>query len=274
MNYYQNYPYFAFYFLVPGQSETITLYGIDPLGSPQQASVSFTVDGPTNVTTLASGGTGIDIVPPPTSIPGVSASTLPWVGDGIPVGDTVCTGCPKWVASVTPPSGAAGTYQWVQVLTTDQGAYVTGSSVLPAQNLAPGATPSTPMLDTQYPYPYMKTTTYPNDTAIDDPGSTLQLYTGEVTRLFMAKMYLMWIPPVSTLCTSYQAGSSAGCVMPVSLGYNTWGLSYDVINTLQVSTNDEITYDNWVFNPSGCSKQTPSVWTASTQYPSWSGIGK
>jgi hypothetical protein len=162
------------------------------------------------------------------------------------------------------PAGNQGSYQWVQLINSDESQYInSGGSQTCTVFTGPAGTPE---LDGTYPYGNgtgaVYTVSNPNDTAIDGPGNTLPDIYGEWQDSMNATMYLSWVPGLSAACT---AGN--GCTIPVPLGSLNWWWAGDAINALQPQTN----LTDWVLscgtNACGQNRQQPSI-TFQTAAPS------
>jgi len=127
---------------------------------------------------------------------------------------------------------AAGTFQWVQLLNSDQTNLVSSVGEV--------SCPVTPEsgLDTTYPYPAVNA-----NTTYDTPSTNLVSSYGELERSFTATMYLMWDPALPAGCapatTTAQGVSTAStCTSsPVPLSSVQWHWSGCGINTLANQAN-------------------------------------
>lgn len=160
------------------------------------------------------------------------------VAQGDTIGFATNDGRPgiQFLANSTLPSGNQGSYQWVQLIKSQQSRLIKQSG--PASCTIFTGPPGVPELDTTYPYGgngTVTTTLVPNDTAQDSPRTFLQTVDGEWADSFSAVTYLRWIPNTDSRCTGN------ACTIPVPLGSSSWGYSDDAINTQMLQAN----HTNW-----------------------------
>jgi hypothetical protein len=153
----------------------------------------------------------------------------------------------KLVAQSSLPSGNNGSYQWVQLLNSDQTQFINAQGPRTCTTFTGPA--GTPELDGTYPYGNgtgtVTTTSVTDDTAQDSPNSGLPSNYGELQRSFNATMYLRWAPSAGGSCTAGNA-----CTIPIPLGSATWWWNGDAINTLVPQGNGT----NWVLACGDCSQ--------------------
>jgi hypothetical protein len=274
--------------LIPGTS--VTFYWVDSSvsgGCPQSPSCSVTFK--YELSNLQTGSAAVTFnVGAPT---GASATTVAtyWVSVFLDsnqtspyLGENVLAFRPfpatlagiVFSAQAALPPGNQGSYQWVQLINSDQSQYI-NSKGNQACTVFTGPA-GTPELDGTYPYGNgtgaVYTMSAPNDTAIDGPGNALPSIYGEWQTSMNATMYLGWVPTVDAACTLSNA-----CTIPVPLGSMTWWWEGDAINTLHPQTN----LTNWMLNcgtnACGQNRQQPNIafHTASPSsdpnysYPTW-----
>jgi hypothetical protein len=136
-----------------------------------------------------------------------------------------------------PAPGNNGTYQWVQIVNTDQIKLRAPSGMLTC--LSPTGYPA---LDNHYPYGTpggsLFSVNRPNDTASDNPAISLNPTWGEAQRLFSATMYLMWDATLPSGCTAATSSSPSTCTsVPVPLASVAWQFPGVAINTLVSQAN-------------------------------------
>jgi hypothetical protein len=209
-----------------------------------QSTASFSVAAPTGATATAT-TSGVNIV---NSSGGLLAfQTVTGSAPGI-----------KLLAQSTLPPGNSGSYQWVQLINSDQSQFINSAPNNPHTCTTFTGPAGVPELDGTYPYGNgigtVYTTSVTNDTAKDSPDSGLPSIYGELQRSFNATMYLRWIPNPDSKCT---AGSA--CTIPVPLGSSSWWWVGDAINTLTSQPNGT----NWILNcgtnACGQNTQNPNI---------------
>src|SRR5581483_8116562 len=157
------------------------------------ASATFNVSGPTGTNGFMS-----------TTTSSVAVSGPPVVGFGVygTTGSPIIAGIDFFMGAMS-PAGNVGTFQWVQLINTDQILQVVGTGTQtrrPNTRTPSGQDPEgTPELDNFYPYPILA-----NLNTRDSPAVGL-VSEGEKQRTFSATMYLMWDPTLNldgTACTA------------------------------------------------------------------------
>jgi hypothetical protein len=206
----------TFYWVSPGSSLSVTYQYCATEGDVcPSATTTFNVTGPTEANITAS-AEAVGIAP--------DQSEVAW---GI-----------KFAASSIPPGQASGTYQWVQLVQSDQVTllFQDGTNLICTQG---------PGLDTSYPYSHST-----GSNAEDGPSVGLDAASSneiEVTDSTTFQMYLMWNPGI---------GSS----IPVTLGYLPWNISGDAVYNSATK--------KWSLKP-GTSATNSSPFVASNVYPTW-----
>lgn len=215
------YSCFTFYWVDLGNARQITYSYTASNGSPNSATTTFNVEGPTNSLLTAQTST-VNILPAGQSeflgAPGLEFGFYPNSPPGI-----------DFTASATLPSGNQGAYSYVQLVGKDTGKYVF-SPPANSQTCVPSGfvTSSSPELDNTYPYHMFN----PPDSTLDAPAQEPLPQEGEAARSFSANMYLVWTPSADSRCPSGNA-----CTIPVPLGSVSWQYFADATNTLANQTN-------------------------------------
>lgn len=152
--------------------------------------------------------------------------------------------------STSLPASNQGSYQWVQMLSQDAHTFINKNGAGSCSTLVT----SDIELDTAYPYQAVQNSTrlngVLNDTAVDVPAVFLASAIGEWRRVFMATMYLRWIPDPDGACTA-----GAACTIPVPLGKASWKLSGCAINRQKAAEN----MTNWIKSCPGDPQQPQTV---------------
>jgi hypothetical protein len=166
--------------------------------------------------------------------------------------------------SGTPPPGNAGTFTWIQLLSSDRFPRIDSGGrwlcVPPAFDLDP-PTPPPSILDNEVPYGPSGLQTS------DSPSIGLVSDRGEQARSLSATMYLMWTPVADTRCTS-----GAACTIPVPQGYVNWSFCGDAVNTLATQQSNDTTWtlsDQCVPQPGQFQASHPTISNHYLGYPEW-----
>jgi len=254
------------FFIVPGETETVTVNVTYSNGATASATEWYSVSGPTG-----------DVLPTVTMLPNnqsvqvVSGANgtagLVLTGTPVPGTDPPQVSGAVFQTTAEPPADNTGAFIWVQLITgnQDQKLNSTGPLLCPAQ-------PQTGL-----------DTIYPNDSGVtvteDMPSRSLIDGYGESETTFNATMYLMWdpaIPPPGELACQVAMGDlgfsiPSTCVsIPVPLGSVSWHWSGCAINTLTQQANGT----SWAL---GCglstsyAPQTPN-YAQNYGYPTWTQV--
>jgi hypothetical protein len=219
----------TFYWISPGNSRQVTFTLLLSDGSILSATATFNV-----------AGAAVSKMSTPTGSVGIFAG---------PVLEFGPTGI-QFNPTLTTPTGDAGQFEWVQLITNDtQTLTTTSGTVYTCVNVTQPPTSAGTGLDTEYPYAKGSSTQDSPDIALN--SST---YSKEA-RSFSAAMYLLWDPALPAGCTP-----GSGCTsIPVPQGSVTWGWS----GTAAFSSG------SWTLTAS--SKATPS-WAPGNSYPTWTDL--
>jgi hypothetical protein len=208
-----NCDYPQFFWVDAGQQRQFTFKYTLTNGLWGQATATFNVYGPLAPNIVAQVGWADAAVDKRNGL-GLYLLGLPF--QGLQAGIILTTNAP-------PALGNKGAYSWVQIITENQVQVRTAAG--PGNCVSPVVYPA---LDTGYPYGTAGVSLFsilaPNDTATDNPGSSLLAGWGESQRVFSATMYLMWNP------------ASAGSI-PVPVASIPWQFTGDAINTLAQTGN-------------------------------------
>ena len=242
----------TFYFVVPGNSQTVTFtlnYTVN--GTAQTAATTtatFTVAGITSpsMQTQAYPSLTIQTLTGCGSIP-----TGPWLEYGNASGAAPGCGSLQGTPGVlfnpsgTQPSGG-GTFSFVQLINSS-------TTTLTQPSGASCTATRTAGLDTAYPYPNVL-----SGQAVDAPALQLLSNYSAERRSFNASMYLMWTPNPASGCTA-----GAACTVAVPLGYQTWAFSGSATQNSNGS---------WTASTGGTPGPTAAFQLANGNYPTWQNI--
>lgn len=211
----------TFYWIAPGNPETVafTLHYKDGAGNPQTATAqaTFNVMGPTGVSAQVTPGQW-------QILPGISEQVLFF---GFPIG----TPGIKIGARASSPAEGSGTYEWAQVINSDNVVFRLGASAL-------SCTHGTG-LDNEFPFAI-------GLSMEDSPSQGLPSADSEVTTAASFTAYLMWRPGLAN-------------DIPVPLGHVTWQIFGDAV---QSGGNFTVQSD---------SSASASTFALSPSYPTWTG---
>jgi hypothetical protein len=283
-----------YYYIVPGQSETVTVqvkYTLADGSASSSVSTTqtFNVQGPTGTfqplaylqtdasgtvigTVSSSGGCTTTLSTPQANPACLGMGNAPQPNPGVGV----------WFKeSMSPPQANPGRFIWVQILNS-----VTNSQISSPNS---GYTPpgnALNQLDGLYPYPsnadvaasQPTPTNAPSNYASDAPARTdLSGILGEAAKSFDATMYVLWdplIPPtgqssctgatVNTSTKPYTVTPSQCASIPVPLGAIDWTWSACAINALAPAGTGAHT-NSWVVQ---CGVGSQTTYETS-DYPKW-----
>jgi hypothetical protein len=212
-----------------------------------------------------------------------------------------------FTVSAQPPAGHNGSFQFVQLITTDNYALLGD----PAQNSGVSVTKGDrgTGLDNWYPYPVRFNTATGGPLnplqSVDYPSQFFELFDRtpehnpmnanivESALNFAARMYVMWDPalpgagqtnctaatdvPVNNTTANPQPSTCAGSI-PIPLGYTTWGFGGCAIDTKNpqatATANATGTLNGTTWAVLTCSQPTAPAYQATTTFPTWTTVVK
>lgn len=249
----------AFYWVNPNSSETVTYRYCLNNTLCMSSNASFNIGGPSG--NMTANPSVVTISGPPYLAFGTFNSAGSVTVNGV-----------GFFNNEIPPSGHAGTFQWLQVINTDQYQQLLSAGIQACIPITRQSDPEgNPELDNFYPYPMGSTGNTGDSPAIG-------LYQeGEKQRSFNATMSLMWDPTLNldgSVCTAASTNSSyqqtpSTCTgsIPIPLASVTWKWSGCGVNTL----NPQIGVSGWSIQ-AGCNIDSVGTIVSSSSFPEWTAI--